>query len=59
MRIGWSPARQRGSHVTLVKPGRRPLSVPLHSEVKKGLLRHLIHEAGLNVEDFVRILDDL
>ncbi|HEV8594866.1 MAG TPA: type II toxin-antitoxin system HicA family toxin [Thermoplasmata archaeon] len=59
MRCGWSPARRRGSHVTLTRPGRRPLAVPLHHEVRKGLLRHLIREASLTVEEFVRILDEL
>jgi hypothetical protein len=35
------------------------LAVPLHAEVRKGMLRHLIREAGLTVEEFVRILDEL
>ncbi len=32
------------------------LSIPLHSEVKKGTLRDIIKDAGLTVEEFVRLL---
>ncbi len=32
------------------------LSIPLHSEVKKGTLRDIIKDSGLTVEEFVRLL---
>ena len=39
-RAGWTVARQRGSHVIMVKPGYEyTLSVPQHSELGPGLLR--------------------
>ncbi|HEY6197365.1 MAG TPA: type II toxin-antitoxin system HicA family toxin [Candidatus Binatia bacterium] len=40
--LGWQRARQVGSHVTLVRPGTRPLTIPLHRELAKGTLRALI-----------------
>ena len=41
---GWSFARQRGSHMILIKPGHlASLSVPEHKELAKGTLRSLLH----------------
>jgi len=52
-RHGWAVARQRGSHVVMVKPGSNvTLSVPDHKEVAKGTLRTLIRAAGLTVQEF-------
>ena len=52
-RVGWTVARQRGSHVMLVKSGYEyTLSVPQHAELGPGLLRKLIRQAGLTVEEF-------
>jgi predicted RNA binding protein YcfA (HicA-like mRNA interferase family) len=50
---GWQMARQRGSHMILVKGGHMAtLSVPDHREVAKGTLRSLIRSSGLTVEEF-------
>lgn len=51
--LGWQPARQRGSHLILIKPGHiATLSVPDHKEIAKGTLRSLVRAAGLTVEVF-------
>ena len=51
---GWEVARQRGSHVILVKTGNpATLSVPDHKEVARGTLRGLIRRAGLSPEEFL------
>ena len=56
-RVGWMAARQRGSHVYLVKVGAPfALSVPLHDELDRGTLRRLIRKAGLTVDEFVAVL---
>lgn len=53
-RFGWSVARQRGSHIILIKDGEMAtLSVPDHKEVAKGTLRSLIRAAGLTVDEFL------
>jgi predicted RNA binding protein YcfA (HicA-like mRNA interferase family) len=53
---GWQMARQRGSHMILVKPGHTAtLSVPDHHEVARGTLRSLIRSSGLTVEEFVAL----
>lgn len=52
-RVGWTVARQRGSHVMMVKSGYEyTLSIPQQDELGPGLLRKLIRQAGLSVEDF-------
>ena len=56
-RAGWEQVRVRGSHIMLQKPGREfTLSVPRHREIGRGLLRGLIRDAGLTVEQFVDLL---
>ena len=51
---GWQMARQRGSHIVLVKAGHMAtLSVPDHREVAKGTLRSLIRASGLSVDAFL------
>lgn len=52
-RLGWQVARQRGSHVVMVKEGEiTTLSIPAHKEVAKGTLRGLIRAAGFTVDEF-------
>ena len=56
-RLGWQVARQRGSHIVLVKDGElATLSIPDHKEVAKGTLRSLIRTAQITVEKFVSAL---
>jgi predicted RNA binding protein YcfA (HicA-like mRNA interferase family) len=54
---GWEMARQRGSHMILVKPGHMAtLSVPDHREVAKGTLRSPIRSSALTIEEFKALL---
>ena len=53
-RDGWQIARQKGSHIILVKEGSwATLSVPDHREIAPGPLRSLIRASGLTVEEFL------
>jgi len=55
-RGGWELARQKGSHMVLVKEGSwASLSVPDHREIAPGTLRTLIRTAGLTVEAFLAL----
>ena len=57
VRLGWQIARQRSSHVILVKAGHvATLSVPDHPEVARGTLRALLRRAGLTPDEFVSAL---
>ena len=52
-KAGWSVSRQKGSHVMMTKPGFQwTLSIPQHSELGPGLLRKLINQSGLAIEEF-------
>jgi predicted RNA binding protein YcfA (HicA-like mRNA interferase family) len=54
-KAGFIATRQRGSHVRLEKSeGDKiiKLTVPLHSEMKKGTLNRIIKEAGMTLEEF-------
>jgi predicted RNA binding protein YcfA (HicA-like mRNA interferase family) len=53
-RAGWQVARQRGSHIIMVREGEvSTLSVPDHREVAKGTLRSLVRAAGMTVDEFL------
>ena len=50
--LGWQTARQKGSHIILVKTGHpATLSVPDKREVARGTLHSLIRKAGLTPEE--------
>jgi predicted RNA binding protein YcfA (HicA-like mRNA interferase family) len=52
-KFGWEIARQRGSHIVMIKEGHiATLSIPNHKEVAKGTLRSLIRSAGLTIAEF-------
>lgn len=57
-RAGYVVDHQTGSHIILrhIAPPHRRLTVPNHRELKKGVLRSLIRQAGLSVEQFVKLL---
>lgn len=46
----------QGSHMILLHPTGRRLSVPRHRELGRGLLRSLIRDAGITPNDFLRLL---
>jgi predicted RNA binding protein YcfA (HicA-like mRNA interferase family) len=57
--IGYKVVRQRGSHIRLrdeINPEHLPLTIPDHKELKFGLLRKLIRDAGITVEEFLKLL---
>jgi len=57
-KAGWTFNRQRSSHMILVKAGvSLNLSVPDHRELDRGLLRGLIRDAGMTVDEFIALLD--
>ena len=48
--IGFEWDRTQGSHMILIGPTGRRLSVPRHRELGRGLLRALIRDAGLKMD---------
>ncbi|HKZ46357.1 MAG TPA: type II toxin-antitoxin system HicA family toxin [Thermodesulfobacteriota bacterium] len=56
-KAGWIAVRQKGSHLMMTKPGYQwTLSIPQHKELGPGLLRKLIKQADLTIEEFNKIL---
>ncbi len=57
-KAGFYRDHQTGSHVVLYKKGHpNPVSVPWHSKaLKRGTLRQIIKDAGLDVETFLGLL---
>jgi predicted RNA binding protein YcfA (HicA-like mRNA interferase family) len=51
-KLGYIIVRQKGSHVRLNHPAKPPLTVPLHRELKKGLLLQLIRDTGCDPKSF-------
>jgi predicted RNA binding protein YcfA (HicA-like mRNA interferase family) len=58
-RIGYRVVRQRVSHIRLrdeANPDHPPLTVPDHKSLKPGLLRKLLRDAGLTVDEFLALM---
>jgi predicted RNA binding protein YcfA (HicA-like mRNA interferase family) len=57
-RIGFKVDRQSGSHITLIRedPAAR-VTVPNHRELKIGMLRRIIRDADLTVDEFLELLN--
>lgn len=57
-KIGYQRDHQRGSHIILrhQNPPHRRLTIPDHQEIAKGTLRTIIREAGLTVEELLKLL---
>ena len=55
-KIGYSVARQKGSHIRLQHREKRPLTVPDHKVLGKGLLRKLLRDAEIDLADFIELI---
>ena len=51
---GFERKRQKGSHISLKKPGvRRPLVIPAHKEVSVAIVLDALKTAGISRKDFI------
>lgn len=56
-RFGWVVASQRGSHRKLVHSERKGfIVVAFHRDVSRVVARRVLREAGIDEEEFVRVL---
>lgn len=56
-KVGFQVARQKGSHLILIK-NEYVVPVPKHEEIKRGLLMEIIAEAGLTKEKFLKLIKE-
>jgi len=59
MRAGFVEDRQKGSHLVLIRPETKTRTVvPVHAgrTIKEPLLRAILRDANLSVEEFVELL---
>ena len=56
-KVGFQIARQKGSHLILIK-NEYIVPVPKHEEIKRGLLMEIIAEAGLTKEEFLKLIKE-
>jgi predicted RNA binding protein YcfA (HicA-like mRNA interferase family) len=59
-RAGFKIIRQKGSHVIMMNNKKTRIVVPVHpgKDVKSGLIRAIIKEAGLSKEEFLKLLKE-
>ena len=58
-KLDYQIIRQKGSHIRMrhkTDKNKRPLTIPNHKIIGKGLLRKLLRDAELTVEDFLKLL---
>jgi len=55
-KVGYTVNDQKGSHIHLRHPIKKPLTVPDHTEIARGTLRTIIKDADLTVEAFLDLL---
>ena len=58
-KIGFVKDRQKGGHLVLIQPTMKARTViPIHAgrTIKKSLLRAIINDAKLSVEEFLKLI---
>ena len=54
--VGYQEIRQRGSHIRLSCPRRKSITVPNYKVIDRSLLRKILRDAELTVEEFEKLL---
>jgi len=57
---GFKIIRQKGSHIIMIDDRKTRIVIPVHpgKDVKPGLIRAIIKEAGLSRENFFKLLKE-
>ena len=57
-KIGFHTVRQKGSHIRMKHEDSRIVTIPVHKgkTIGKGLLRKILRDAKLTIEEFIRLL---
>ena len=59
-KAGFKIIRQKGSHVIMMDDRKTRIVIPVHpgKDIKPGLIRVIIKEAGLSRDDFFKLLKE-
>ena len=55
-KIGYYIRDQKGSHVHMRHPVRKPLTVPMHNEIDRTTLKYILKAAEITEEEFIELL---
>ena len=56
-KLGYVKVRQRGSHIRLKCSGRKSVTAPDYKEVSRGLLRKILRDANISIEEFLKLIE--
>jgi len=56
IKAGYVVVRQKGSHIRLHRTQRKPVTVPNHSSIGKGLLKKILRDSEISLLDFKKLL---
>jgi predicted RNA binding protein YcfA (HicA-like mRNA interferase family) len=55
-KLGYYVRDQKGSHIHLRHPAKRPLTIPNHAEIARGTLRAIIKDAEITIAELLKHL---
>ena len=55
-KLGYYIRDQKGSHIHLRHPTKRPLTIPNHKEIAGGTLRAILKDADISPNKFLKLL---
>jgi predicted RNA binding protein YcfA (HicA-like mRNA interferase family) len=54
-RFGYRKVRQRGSHIRLTCSGKCPVTVPNYRVIDRSLLRKILRDVNITIEEFLEL----
>jgi len=55
-KLGYQEVRRRSSHIRLACFGRKSVTIPDYHQISRGLLRKILRDTELSVEEFANLL---
>jgi len=55
-KIGYRQIRQSGSHIRLAHPLKKSITVPNYKVIGRGLLRKILRDGEISLEEFLKYL---
>lgn len=57
-KVGYVQVRQRGSHIRLTCSGKPSVTVPDYRSIDRSLLRKILRDLNISVDDFNKLCKD-